>query len=62
MNKPTIVIEESLYDKAKELFGNQYEIMIAEPMPSDSRPKYFNPKEAFAKFRNQSVSKKSRGK
>jgi hypothetical protein len=62
MNKPTIVIEESLYDKAKELFGNQYEIMIAEPMPDDKPSKHFNPKEAFVKFRNQSVSKKSRGK
>ena len=60
MNKPTIVIEESLYDQAKELFGNQYEIMIAEPMP-DSKPKPFNPKEAFAKFRNRAKSKKSRG-
>ena len=57
MNKPTIVIEESLYDQAKELFGNQYEIMIAEPMPA----KPFNPKEAFAKFRNRAKSKKSRG-
>ena len=62
MNKPTIVIEEILYDKAKELLGNQYEIMIAEPIPNDSKPKLFNLKEAFAKFCNRSVSKKSRGK
>ena len=57
MNKPTIVIEESLHDKAKELFGNQYEIMIAESIPA----KLFNPKEAFVKFRNRAKSKKSRG-
>ena len=61
MNKPTIVIEESLYDQAKELFGNQYEIMIAEPMPDVNQTKYFNPKEAFHKFRNRAKSKKSRG-
>ena len=62
MNKPTIVIEESLYDKAKELLGNQYEIIIAEPMHDDKPSKHFNLKETFAKFRNRIVSKKSRGK
>ena len=61
MNKQTIVIEENLYDKAKELFSNQYEIMIAEPMHDDKPSKPFNPKEAFAKFRNRAKSKKSRG-
>lgn len=61
MNKQTIVVEESLYDKAKELFGNQYEIMIAESIPDDKPSKPFNPKEAFAKFRNRAKSKKSRG-
>lgn len=61
MNKPTIVIEKSLYDQAKELFGNQYEIMISESMPDDKPSKPFNPKEAFHKFRNRAKSKKSRG-
>ena len=53
MNKPTIVIEESLYDKAKELFGKWN--------TDDKQSKPFNPKEAFAKFRNRAKSKKSRG-
>lgn len=61
MNKQTIVVEESLYDKAKELFGNQYEIMIAESIPDDKPSKPFNPKEAFHKFRNRAKYKKSRG-
>ena len=59
MNKPIIVIAESLYDQAKELFGNQYEIIVADSMPYEQ--KLFNPKEAFHKFRNKAKSKKSRG-
>ena len=61
MNKPIIVVAESLQEKAKEFFGNQYEIMIAEPMTDVNQIKYFNPKEAFSKFRNRAKSKKSRG-
>ena len=59
MNKQTIVVAESLYDQAKELFGNQYEIMIADSRPYEQ--KLFNPKESFTKFRNRAKSKKSRG-
>lgn len=32
-NKPTIVVEESLYKQAKECCGDMYEIIVADSMP-----------------------------
>ena len=57
MNKQTIIVAESLYNQAKELFGNQHEIIIADSKPYEQ--KLFNPKESFTKFRNRAKSKKS---